>query len=173
MEDGAISNLAVPRPSSAPPLPPFWMPGGDGGGGEPFRVPWWLWVLAAVITLAWLILAYGLVLVLPRRPLPTLTALGAAATAAWFVSRAPQRTPDHILGRIYACGIGGGIFGELAHYLILGVPPSVSGGLGWLLTGAVGIGGGIGLGLSIFVSMGWGAGILLWTLWRLRNPPAA
>ena len=149
------------------------MRGGDGGGGEPFRVPWWLWVLAAVLTLAWLILAYELVLVIPHRALPILAALGAAATAAWFVSRGPERTGEHAEGRIYACGIGGGILGEVAHYVVVGIPPSASGGLGWLLAGAVGIGGGIGVGLSIFVSIGRSAGTLLWTLWRLRHPPAA
>ena len=163
-----MTTLTPLRPSSAPPKPPPWDYGG-GDGGEPFRVPWWLLLVALILAAGCLAAVVGFLLVIPRRPLPMLIALIAALAAGRHTYSTDPRGQERFQGWVTGAGIGGGIIGELAHDAMIGVPASVPEGIGWIAVGAGGIGGAIGTAVGLLVCLAWLVAafvVLTWRMWR-------
>ena len=164
-----MPTTQLPPVTVPPPLPPI-EERSDSYGGEGWRCHWSAWIVALIL---FVLVLYGVIRVgryALARPLPLMSALTFALTAVWRVrSRLLEEDIDPVYYRVVGAAIAGGVLGELAHYVVIGVPPSVPHNPLWWLIGAGGIGGAIGVGAGLSTMMLTMLGALVGVTWRHRD----
>jgi hypothetical protein len=171
-------SARVPSPSLPPVLRGVLPPPPPGGAGHYGRIRPWLFLLFLIIFVISGAVVIGLgVWLIPRRPPTAIGALIGLAPACYFCrSRLRELDVRGFIGWLLLGGIGGAALGELAGQLIFHIDPGAPTSAGWLILGALGIGGACGVIAALIVNSGimtiLGAR-LMWRTWYLFMRRAA